>query len=66
MIPRFIILREGEHWAVGRHVASCDTDWTRGCYTTTRVPIYSLVDEHFELITDATAWVAAQEGAEHE
>ena len=50
MTPRFVILREGEHWAVGRHVA-----------TITDVPVYSLTDDHFEIITDATAWVAAQE-----
>lgn len=49
MIPRFIVLREGEHWAVGRHVATCD-----------EVPVYSLTDDQFELIQDATAWVVAQ------
>ena len=51
MTPRFIIVREGEHWAVGRQVATCNG-----------VPVYSLTDDQFELITDATAWVAAQEG----
>ena len=48
-VPRFIIVREGEAWAVGRHVA-----------TITDVPIYSLADETFALITVATAWVARQ------
>jgi len=50
MIPRFIILRDGECWAVGRHVATCNG-----------VPVYSLGDETFGVITDATAWVAARE-----
>lgn len=49
MTPRFVVVREGEHWAVGRHVATCN-----------EIPVYSLVDETFELITDATAWVAAR------
>ena len=49
--PHFIILREGERWAVGRQVAKVN-----------EVPVYSLVDETFEMIQDATAWVAAQEG----
>ena len=48
--PRFVIFREGEHWAVGRHVA-----------TVNDVPVYSLTDETFEAISEATAWVAAQE-----
>ena len=71
MIPRLIIVREGEHWAVGRHVATIGAGL--GMATPLgiaralldgdlRVPVYSLVDEHFELITDAAAWVAAQEG----
>lgn len=46
MISRFIVVREGEGWAVGHHVATCD-----------EVPVYSLIDERFEVITDATAWV---------
>jgi len=50
MTPRFIILREGEHWAVARQIAKVN-----------EVPVYSLTDDHFELIQDATAWVAAQE-----
>ena len=53
--PRFIILREGEQWVVGRHVA-----------TVNEVPVYSPIDATFEVISDATAWVAAQEGAGHD
>ena len=71
--PRFVILREGEHWAVGRHVATVGAGL--GMATPLgiaralldgdlRVPMYSLVDEHFELITDAAAWVATQEGGQ--
>ncbi len=50
MTPRFVLLRDGEQWAVGRVVATCDD-----------VPIYSLVDERFKVITDATAWIARQD-----
>ena len=71
MTPRFIILREGEHWAVGRHVATIGAGLDMATPlaiartlldSDLRVPVYSLGDEHFDLITDAAAWVAAQEG----
>ena len=66
-----IIVRDGEHWAVGRHVATIGAGLGMATPLEVaralldgdlRVPVYSLVDEHFELITDAAAWVAAQEG----
>lgn len=51
LIPRFVIVRAGEHWAIGHHVATCND-----------VPVYSLTDDTFDMIQDASAWVAAQEG----
>mgnify|MGYP001574253086 FL=1 len=50
LIPRFVIVRAGEHWAIGHHVATCND-----------VPVYSLTDEHYQDIADASAWVAAQQ-----
>ena len=49
MIPRFILLRDGDGWGVARHVA-----------TTQGVPIYALT-EYRATIADAAAWVAEQE-----
>ena len=47
--PRFILVRDGPGWGVGRHVATIEG-----------VPIYGLT-EYFKMIADAAAWVAEQE-----
>lgn len=50
MRTAFIVIREGEGWAVGRLVATCN-----------EVPVYSMTDDTFDELADATAWVERQE-----